>query len=187
MLSSLGNGVQGMSLVIAAPTVALVGVLAYLLGYAIYQLFLNPLRKFPGPKLWAMTNIPGYVPYARNFTSGHAHRTMLKLHQQYGPIVRVGPTHISINHPNAFEDLEGHRKAGGENPKDPIPNISFQDSILGSNREDHQRFRRALAHGFSAHGPVDVVKWFNYTTFDIIGDLSFGEPFGCLDDETYHP
>ncbi|KDN60326.1 putative cytochrome P450 [Colletotrichum sublineola] len=57
MLSSLGNGVQGMSLVIAAPTVALVGVLAYLLGYAIYQLFLNPLRKFPGPKLWAAAEL----------------------------------------------------------------------------------------------------------------------------------
>lgn len=29
---------------------------------------------------------------------------------------------------------------------------------------------------------VNVVKWFSFTTFDIIGDLAFGEPFGMLKD-----
>lgn len=27
----------------------------------------------------------------------------------------------------------------------------------------------------------NLVNWYNFTTFDIIGDLAFGEPFGCLD------
>ena len=36
-------------------------------------------------------------------------------------------------------------------------------------------------------GIVDIVQWFNFTTFDIVGDLGFGEPFGCLRDSTYHP
>ncbi|KAK2011419.1 cytochrome P450 [Colletotrichum eremochloae] len=192
------------------PAVALVGLLAYFLGYAIYQLFLNPLRKFPGPKLWAVS----YVPYVRLFTSGQGHRKILKLHQQYGPIVRVGPTHISINHPDVFEEVKGHRKAS-KHPKDPIHNMVHQDNILGTNGAQHGRFRRALSHGFSAQSmleqepiikqyvdklfkklhevskgglsPVDLVKWFNYTTFDVIGDLAFGEPFGCLDGEAYHP
>lgn len=35
--------------------------------------------------------------------------------------------------------------------------------------------------------PVDIVKWYNYTTFDIIGDLVFAEPFGCLENADYHP
>ena len=34
---------------------------------------------------------------------------------------------------------------------------------------------------------VNVVQWYNYVTFDLIGDLGFGEPFGCLDSEGYHP
>lgn len=34
---------------------------------------------------------------------------------------------------------------------------------------------------------VDVVKWFNFFTFDLIGDLAFGESFGCLENTTYHP
>lgn len=28
----------------------------------------------------------------------------------------------------------------------------------------------------------EMVKWYNFTTFDIIGDLAFGDPFGSLND-----
>lgn len=28
---------------------------------------------------------------------------------------------------------------------------------------------------------------YNYTTFDVIGDLAFGEAFGCLEESQYHP
>lgn len=34
---------------------------------------------------------------------------------------------------------------------------------------------------------LDMTSWYNWTTFDIIGDLAFGEPFGCLDRAKYHP
>lgn len=34
---------------------------------------------------------------------------------------------------------------------------------------------------------VDVWAWFNYLTFDIIGDLTFGEPFDCVKDGQFHP
>jgi cytochrome P450 len=30
-------------------------------------------------------------------------------------------------------------------------------------------------------------SWLNSVTFDIIGDLSFGEPFGCLEAGVMHP
>jgi cytochrome P450 len=72
---------------------------------------------------------------------------------------------------------------------------------------DHARQRRALSHAFSTKALleqeylikkyIDVFRdkmnefansgqvcnladWFSYTTFDIIGHLSLGEPFGCL-------
>lgn len=35
-------------------------------------------------------------------------------------------------------------------------------------------------------GKVDMVAWYNFTTFDIIGDLAFGEPFGTLERGEYH-
>ena len=77
----------------------------------------------------------------------------------------------------------------------------------------HARQRRALSHAFStkalleqeyivksyidvfsqkmrdfaAKGEiVDVVDWFAYTTFDIIGDMALGEPFGCLNSKEFH-
>ena len=88
-------------------------------------------------------------------------------------------------------------------------------SIIDSNYTDHSRFRRLLSHAFSDRAlreqepllqryinlliqrlhercsngaePLDMVKWYNWTTFDIIGDLAFGDAFGCLKDSTYHP
>lgn len=33
---------------------------------------------------------------------------------------------------------------------------------------------------------VDLVEWFNFTTFDIVGDLALGESFHCLEDSRYH-
>jgi hypothetical protein len=40
----------------------------------------------------------------------------------------------------------------------------------------------------SAHAvELDISPWFNYTTFDIFGDLGFGESFECLEHSRYHP
>lgn len=37
------------------------------------------------------------------------------------------------------------------------------------------------------HSRVDIKNWMNYTTFDITGDLMFGESFGCLRSSQLHP
>ena len=88
-------------------------------------------------------------------------------------------------------------------------------SILSANDADHSRYRRLLAHAFSERAlieqehlilsyiellisrlrerasssgtaVVDLVQWFNFTTFDIVGDLSLGESFHCLEESRYH-
>jgi cytochrome P450 len=86
-------------------------------------------------------------------------------------------------------------------------------SIIPSLEADHSRLRRNLSHAFSdkalrAQEPlimsyvdllihklssfaekgeeVNIMRWYNYTTFDIIADLSFGEPLYCLRDSRYH-
>lgn len=87
-------------------------------------------------------------------------------------------------------------------------------SILGANDADHSRIRRLLANAFSkkalheqkpllqkyvdlliasvrvrarAEESIDISDWLNFTTFDIIGDLSYGESFNCLQSAAYHP
>ena len=37
-----------------------------------------------------------------------------------------------------------------------------------------------------AKGEVDMTSWYNFTTFDVIGDLSFGESFQALEKGEYH-
>lgn len=34
---------------------------------------------------------------------------------------------------------------------------------------------------------VNIVNWYMFLTFDILGDLGFGESFNCLENSTYHP
>lgn len=34
---------------------------------------------------------------------------------------------------------------------------------------------------------LDMKAWYNWTTFDIIGDMSYGESFGCLERAAYDP
>lgn len=36
-------------------------------------------------------------------------------------------------------------------------------------------------------GVANVSDWFSFTTFDIVGDLGFGESFDCLENSKYHP
>ena len=38
-----------------------------------------------------------------------------------------------------------------------------------------------------ASGEIDLVRWYNYTTFDIVVDLVLGRSLNCLRDKEYHP
>ncbi|PWY90972.1 cytochrome P450 [Aspergillus heteromorphus CBS 117.55] len=48
------------------------------------------------------------------------------------------------------------------------------------------RLREQVQHGDGVAG-IDMGPWFNCTTFDVFGDLGFGESFDCLRHCQYHP
>ncbi len=51
-----------------------------------------------------------------------------------------------------------------------------------------KRLRERTAENTHSEGTVlDIVQWYNYTTFDIIGDLGLGQSFDCLQQSTLHP
>ncbi|KAJ2981176.1 hypothetical protein NQ176_g2184 [Zarea fungicola] len=79
---------------------------------------------------------------------------------------------------------------------------------------EHSRYRRLLSHGFSEKAlkeqeplllryvdlliyklqerakdgtPQDMVAWYNWTTFDLTGSLTFNDSFDCLESASYHP
>lgn len=43
------------------------------------------------------------------------------------------------------------------------------------------------AQGREGQAEFDIGPWFNFTTFDVFGDLGFGESFDCLENSRYHP
>ena len=109
------------------------------------------------------------------------------------------------------------RKGEDENGKDPVfcNSPSIKGTVIGAMPGHHARLRRAMAPGLSTksllaqqdilQGHVDLLirrlreasdggrqsldlcHWFSYFTFDVMGDLAFGEPFGCLRDASFHP
>ncbi|CAJ2512852.1 Uu.00g009710.m01.CDS01 [Anthostomella pinea] len=50
-----------------------------------------------------------------------------------------------------------------------------------------ERLRDVAAGDPEKGSEVNIVPWFNFVTFDIFGDLGFGESFECLENSRYHP
>ncbi|KAL2213226.1 cytochrome P450 [Sarocladium strictum] len=74
------------------------------LVYAILDtLFLSPLAKVPGPKLFALTK----WRLALEDWKGRRTQTIHDLHLQYGPAVRVGPNEVSFNNQGALRTIYG--------------------------------------------------------------------------------
>jgi len=136
------------------------------------------------------------------------------LHEKYGTVVRVGPGELSYISAQAWSDIYGARQGKGQMPKYKVVNIEGfgADNMINSTPENHSRHRKLLSHAFSdkamrAQEPLiteyidllmlrlkecvnqtlDLTKWFNLTTFDITGDLTFGEPFNGLKEAEYNP
>ena len=175
-------------------------------------MFLHPLSSYPGPKLWASFRFP----YVYTQLKGFLPQRIKLFHEQYGPVVRIAPNELSYIAPAAWKDIYGFNAGQPQLPKDlsmfPPKQESAAPSIIIANDADHSRLRRLLSHAFSvkalkeqepivasyvdlliqrlkenAAQPQDMVSWYNWTTSDIIGDLTFGEPFFGLRDQRWHP
>jgi cytochrome P450 len=74
-----------------------------------------------------------------------------KSHEEYGPVVRVGPNHLSFTDPRAWRDIYAYRATGEMAKADAFfrPMKGLPSSILNADIEEHSRIRRALAQGFS--------------------------------------
>lgn len=198
------------------PNAVLQPVLIFVLD-CLYNVFLHPLRHFPGPFWWGASKLP----YASRIYTNTLPWAVLPLHQKYGEVVRIAPDKLAFSHPDAWKDIYGpglgHGGAAAELPKPrdfyaPVDG-AVPETIALVDPYEHANIRRALATGFSERalrdmhdvfakymdlmvaqlrtassgsGPeepksVNLTAWFNYATLDVIGDLAFGAPFGCLE------
>ncbi|RYP62235.1 hypothetical protein DL769_007389 [Monosporascus sp. CRB-8-3] len=201
-----------------SPATIAVGLVAlftlYWISSIIYSLYLHPLSKYPGPRLWAITRIP----YAFYLQKGRLPQTVKALHDKYGTIVRIAPDELSFTEGSAWKDICQPKPGHGPFDKWTMylnPSVNGAYSILTSpTRQGHARIRRQLNHGFSdkalqaqegmfqshvdllisrireaissGQKDLNMFQWYTWATSDIMGDLAFGESFRCLDDGKDH-
>ncbi|OCK76820.1 isotrichodermin C-15 hydroxylase [Lepidopterella palustris CBS 459.81] len=184
-------------------------VLTCIFGLFFYNLYLHPLSKYPGPKLWAMSR----MPYAISLSTGKLTHDAWAIHDKYGKVVRMAPNELSFIDKQAWFDIYGQRGRGHaefiKNPAwiRPAPNGAW--SIIDAPEKDHLRQRKILSHAFSSNALVsqevyvhkytsmlidiarekkilDMKDWYAFVAFDITGDLTFGRSFQCLEKGKYH-
>lgn len=122
--------------------------LGWILLTIIYNLFFHPLRNIPGPLLHRASIIPWSIQILR----GTQMFETQKMHDRYGPIVRLSPTHVAFTDPRAWKgiygSLVGHKSGMTELPKSPAFVQALDDTvtqIINAGPEEHTKTRRALA------------------------------------------
>ncbi|KAI0512527.1 cytochrome P450 monooxygenase [Xylaria bambusicola] len=68
----------------------------------------------------------------------------------------------------------------------PFSEISLKKNEWILHRFVDKFIARVKDAGDNGKKPVDIVDWFNYLTFDIIGYLAYGEDFNCLGESKLH-
>jgi len=84
----------------------ILGLFAVAVLYFVRQYFYHGLNQYPGPLLAKFTNLWRYL----DNRTRKAEWTHLRLHRQYGDVVRLGPNVLSFAHPAALKTIYGLNK-----------------------------------------------------------------------------
>jgi hypothetical protein len=108
-------------------------------AYGIYNIFLHPCAKFPGPTLWAAYR----TPYVATAVKGVLPRKLLELHRKYGPVVRIAPNELSFTDAQAWHDIQGMQGDRRQNPKEKCiygpASPGWEGQIIMASDEQHAR------------------------------------------------
>ncbi|KAI1865447.1 uncharacterized protein JN550_008204 [Neoarthrinium moseri] len=194
-------------------TITVLGI-TYLASNMVYNLYFHPLSQFPGPFLMRISRLPYIYRFTRGALPYYMLEIHEKYGEvvRVAPneLAFANPAAWNdIQGHRTKGQLEMEKSAAFYKPIKGV-----ETDIINADREEHGMIRRTLAHGFSekalrdqqplikkyvnllvqrlrencADGTkaLDMTAWYNFTTFDVIGDLAFGEPFGCLEESRYH-
>ncbi|KAI0570726.1 cytochrome P450 [Pyrenophora tritici-repentis] len=181
----------------------------YILTYLVYNLYFHPLRKFPGP-FWARSSLLWRIFHSmdgrfhRHLEECHKHYgDIVRVSPNelsfcspgawtaiYTPKIKGAAKILK----NEFYDMFGAgmdiQSIGTE--RDPImaqqkralfskalsaKGLAQQEPVMQKNID---LFVEKLGVLGSADDGVDMAKWFIYLGFDILGEMAFGESFGCV-------
>ena len=165
----------------------------------LYRVVFSPLNRFPGPLGARISNFW----FSSRLANRNAFQKALDLHTEYGDYLRIGSNDLSIVHPQAVEAIYGLgspcQKAAWYDLTHPMVSIqttrsrvvhntqrriwstAFSDKALhGYEQRINVHQHKLLAHIASTGGRVNVTRYFGFYSFDVMGDLAFGESFDML-------
>ncbi|KAH6974432.1 cytochrome P450 [Ilyonectria sp. MPI-CAGE-AT-0026] len=194
---------------------ALVG---FWLGYQVFTALYNisplhPLSHIPGPKLSAATYLPEFYHDVVRF--GRYTNEIRRMHETYGPIVRINPNEVHCNDANFAEEIYAVSGRKRDKPVHQINGSALGEAGFGTVDHDLHRARRIPLAKFFSRGmiarleseihdlvqrlcdkllaqsdkqePFDVTMAYSCFTSDAISGYCFGENFGFLAQEGWYP
>ncbi|EQB52865.1 hypothetical protein CGLO_07469 [Colletotrichum gloeosporioides Cg-14] len=177
----------------------------------IYRITLHPLAHYPGPKLWATTCLVQTFYALRGefaFKVADLH-TKYGPVVRLGPSAVSYIDERAWEDIHGRHDGRKQLKKAKEFVPTSPPN-GAQGLVFVKDDNAHGRLRRNFSHGFSDkalrdqeniiggyfeklvarirrssddHKPINMMRWYQLTTFDIVGDLTYGEDIGCMNDD----
>ncbi|KAB8071863.1 cytochrome P450 [Aspergillus leporis] len=126
---------------------SVVAVLLYTVVLGVYRITFHPLAKFPGPKLAAFTQ--WYETYYEFFKSpgGQFLFHYRKLHEKYGPIIRLSPCEIHIQDSSFFDEMYS-QTLPWDKPKELEHRFNNANGLFPTNKHEVHRRRRAALNPF---------------------------------------
>lgn len=107
---------------------------------AIYRLYLNPLRRFPGDKLRALTKWKHFIDANRGTTL----HVVMKQHRELGDFVRIGPNEISISDPSFIPIIHGNKSRFPKGPWYQDLNSDVVQSLIEIRDFDKHKTQRKI-------------------------------------------
>ncbi|KAL2799478.1 cytochrome P450 [Aspergillus keveii] len=173
----------------------------------IYRQFLNPLNKFPG---YPLAKITGFDHVSRVAKNKDMFLKLYDSHKKWGKFVRIGPSDISVSDADVVRvalgpqtkctkaqwytlelpaaSMHTTRSRAEHDRRRRVWSPAFSDKALRGYEARIEGYNRALIQqieGFSGK-PIDISQWFNFWSFDVMGDLAFGQSFKMLSSAKGH-
>ncbi|GKZ17308.1 hypothetical protein AbraIFM66951_005949 [Aspergillus brasiliensis] len=119
---------------------------AYLAARTVYRIWFHPLSKIPGSKLAAATHLVEF--FYDVVCKGQFLFEIERMHQEYGPIVRINPREVHIIDPRFYDEI--YASSARRRNKDPafVPIFGLPRCIAATVDHDHHRFRRNILSDF---------------------------------------
>ncbi|KAF9886623.1 hypothetical protein FE257_011263 [Aspergillus nanangensis] len=176
---------------------------------ALYRVYFHPLANIPGPVLAGASYL---YSFWYNLNRGRLYLQIQKIHEQYGPIVRISPNEIHLSDPEncdkiyhvgsrygknpAFYGAFGTEKATFTTPSPDIHRIKrsalnpfFSRKKVLDLEEIVQGKATTLINrmrrAFETTGYIDLHHGFRAISVDVITDYAFDHCYNFLEDDEF--